>query len=113
MANRARARQLSGWMGVLNLHHPPRLFLALLGERRVPWHLKLSAVSGLIYIFSPLDVTPDMITGIGLVDDFIVALLIMQSFLEMAPRGVVDEHCARLKIDPARVFVNVPRTVLD
>lgn len=107
------AHKLSGLLGMLHLHHTPRLFLALMRDRRVPWHLKLCAVSGLIYIFSPLDVTPDIITGNKLLDDVIVSLLIMQAFLELAPRGVVEEHCARLNIDPAKVFVNVPRTVLD
>ena len=106
-------RKLSGLMGMLNLHHTPRLFLSLLGDRRVPWHLKLCSVSGMIYIFSPLDVTPDIITGNRLLDDAIVSLLIMQAFLELSPREVVEEHCAKLRLDPSRIFVNVPRTVLD
>jgi uncharacterized membrane protein YkvA (DUF1232 family) len=88
------------------------VFFSLSIDRRVPWLLKLSAASGLIYIFSPLDVMPD-ISGIGLLDDIVVSLLIMQAFIEASPREIVEEHLTRLNIDPKQVFVNVPRTVND
>jgi uncharacterized membrane protein YkvA (DUF1232 family) len=107
------SRRLNGLLGLLNLHHTARLFFALLLDRRVPLWYKASACCGLVYIFSPLDVVPDFITGIGLLDDIIVALLIMQAFLELAPQAVVEEHCAKLNIDPRRLFIDVPRTVQD
>lgn len=107
------SRRLNGLLGLLNLHHTARLFFALMLDRRVPLWYKASACCGLVYIFSPLDVVPDFITGIGLLDDIIVALLIMQAFLELAPKAVVEEHCARLNISPQRLFVDVPRTVQD
>jgi uncharacterized membrane protein YkvA (DUF1232 family) len=107
------SRRMNGLLGLLNLHHTARLFFALLLDRRMPLWYKASACCGLVYIFSPLDVVPDFITGIGLLDDIIVALLIMQAFLELAPQAVVEEHCARLRIDPRRLFVDVPRTVQD
>jgi uncharacterized membrane protein YkvA (DUF1232 family) len=113
MKRRAGRTGLQGLLGLLNLHHTARLFWALFRDRRVSLWLKISAVSGMIYFFSPLDVVPDYITGIGLLDDIIMALLIMQSLVELAPRHVVNEHCERLKIDPERVFVNVPATVRD
>lgn len=104
---------MGGLLGLFRLHHTVRLFLALMGDRRVsPW-LKISAVSGFIYIFSPLDVVPDFITGIGLVDDIIVSLLIMQTFVELAPAAAVEAHCERLGIDVERVLVSAPRTVQD
>ncbi len=106
-------RKMDGLLGLLNLHHTTRIFLVLMGDRRVSLWLKTCAWCGLVYIFSPLDVVPDFITGIGILDDIIVALLIMQSFLELAPHAVVDEHCTRLGIDPRRLFVDVPRMVQD
>lgn len=104
---------MNGLLGLLNLHHTARLFLALMLDRRVQvWH-KAGACCGLVYVVSPLDVMPDFITGVGLLDDIIVALLIMQAFVELAPRAVVEEHCSRLRIDPQRLFVDIPRTVQD
>jgi uncharacterized membrane protein YkvA (DUF1232 family) len=107
------SRRMNGLLGLLNLHHTARLFLALMLDRRVPLWYKASACCGLVYIFSPLDVVPDFITGIGLLDDIIIALLIMQAFLELAPQAVVEEHCARLHLDPRRLFIDIPRTVQD
>ena len=66
----------------------------------------------LIYIFSPLDVLPEL-TGIGLLDDIIVALLIMQSFVEFTPQHVFEAHCEKLGIKPESVLVDVPKTVQD
>ena len=68
-------------------------------------------------ISSPFSKNPSqrrvVITGIGLVDDIILALITMQAFVELAPRAVVEEHCRRLGIDPQRVFISVPRTIQD
>lgn len=104
-------RRLDGLFALLNMHRTARLFLSLMLDRRVPWTYKLYAWSGLIYIFSPLDVIPDFFTGIGLLDDVIIALIIIQAFLEIAPPRVVEEHCQRLGIEPRQVFIDVPETV--
>jgi uncharacterized membrane protein YkvA (DUF1232 family) len=102
-------RRLDGLFALLNMQHTARLFFTLLLDRRVSVLLKIYVWAGLIYIFSPLDVIPDLFTGIGVVDDVIFALIIIQAFLEMAPQEVVDEHCRRLRIDPRRVFINIPQ----
>ena len=100
-------------IGLLNMHKTGQLFWRLALDRRVPWMLKLYAVSGLIYFFSPLDVVPHDFTGFGFVDDIIVALVIMQAMIEMSPSRVVDEHCERLGIDPQKVFMPVPVIIAD
>ena len=48
--------------------------------RQVPWKLILSATAALIWFVNPFDLIPDFITGIGLVDDAIVAGLVVGSF---------------------------------
>lgn len=98
---------------MLQVHNIARLFLALQGDTRVSPLLKLQAWCGLVYIFSPLDIMPEMFTGIGLLDDIIVALIIMQAMLELAPRHVVDEHCARIGIRPEQIFISVPQTIRE
>jgi uncharacterized membrane protein YkvA (DUF1232 family) len=102
-----------GLLGVMNVHHIVRLFLSLQTDRRVPWHLKVFAACGLVYVFSPLDILPDLFTGIGLLDDIIVTLIIMQSFMEFVPRHILDEHCERLKIESTQVFISVPQTIRE
>jgi uncharacterized membrane protein YkvA (DUF1232 family) len=98
---------------MLQVHNIARLFFALQADSRVnPWH-KICAWCGLVYVFSPLDALPELFTGVGLLDDIIVSLIIMQGLLELAPRHVVDEHCARMGIDPRQVFLSVSQTVRE
>jgi uncharacterized membrane protein YkvA (DUF1232 family) len=104
---------MRGLLGMLNVHHIVRLFLAVQGDRRVPLYLKAFCWCGLVYIFSPLDIMPELFTGVGLLDDIIVALIIMQSFLEFSPPAVLEEHCAKLGIDAEQIFISVPQTVRE
>lgn len=100
--------------GLRDLAHVPalgRLFLALFTDSRVPLWLKICAAAGAVYVISPIDVIPDSVTGIGYLDDIIMVVLILQTFIEMSPDEVVLEHCHRLGIDPAAVHVNVAQAV--
>jgi uncharacterized membrane protein YkvA (DUF1232 family) len=101
----------AGLASLLNLPAVARVFWALYRDRRVPLWLKICAAAGVVYIFSPLDVIPDALTGIGVLDDILVSLLMMQSFIDLAPRDVMLEHCQRLSIDPARLHVNVGKAL--
>jgi uncharacterized membrane protein YkvA (DUF1232 family) len=105
------SHQVNSIVGLFNLHQTGRLFWALYWDRRVPLLLKIYAASGLVYFFSPMDNVPHKFTGIDLLDDAIVGLVIIQTFVEMAPPSVVDEHCERLGLDPEKVFFNVPQVV--
>src|SRR5688572_8532234 len=90
--------RLSSVMTLLNMHHMLRLFWSLQLDGRVSPMLKIQSWCGLVYFLSPLDVIPDYITGVGLLDDIIMALILLQSFIELAPRPVVVETCLRLNI---------------
>lgn len=113
MSEKRITPKLDSLYGLLKLHHSTRLFFSLLMDRRVSAFLKVAAVSGMIYKFSPLDVEPDGITGVGLLDDIIVSLIIIQAFIEMSPDHVIDDQCERLGIERGKVFVDVPQTIED
>lgn len=113
MSGRGPRRKMDSLLGLLNLHNTGRLFWRLMIDRRVPVSLKFYATSGMVYFFSPLDVIPHDFTGVGLVDDIIVALVISQAFIEMAPPQVVDEHCEALGIDPEKALIPVPTMIQD
>jgi uncharacterized membrane protein YkvA (DUF1232 family) len=67
-----------------------RAFLAgMISPDVSPW-MKVFAAAGIVYFFSPLDIIPDFITGIGYVDDAILMLLIMQAFLARVPQPVLE-----------------------
>lgn len=100
-----------GLAGLLNLPALLRLWAALALDRRTPLWLKLCALAGFAYIFSPLDVFPDILTGIGLLDDVIVSFMIIQAFVRACPRALTEEHCRRLNIDPTRLDTDIPDAV--
>lgn len=81
-----------------------RAFVAGMAHPDVsPW-MKLFATAGIVYFFSPLDIVPDFITGIGFVDDTIIALLIMQAFLRRIPQPLLERLLGDAKDS---VFFNV------
>jgi uncharacterized membrane protein YkvA (DUF1232 family) len=113
MARRRRHRKLDSLLAVLQAHNTGRLGMRLLIDRRVPWTLKLYLSAGLVYFFSPLDVIPHDFTGLGLLDDIIIGMLLLQTFIELSPEAVVKEHCEKLSIDYDKVLLPAPVIVKD
>jgi len=74
-----------------------KLILRLLGDRRVsPW-LKIIPVAGIAYLFSPLDLIPDIaLPVIGELDDAAILWLTNYLFIELCPPNVVQEHVKKL-----------------
>jgi len=66
-----------------------RLAWRLLRDARVPIAPKLAPLGVLAYILSPIDVLPDVILGLGQVDDLGLFLLAVQVFPMLCPPEVV------------------------
>ena len=84
-------------MTLLNfLVHLPnfiRLFSRLLGDPRVPFHLKAFCYGSLIYLISPIDLIKDfLLIGIGYVDDIAIIILAFRKLVQDSPPDVVREH---------------------
>ena len=47
--------------------------------RNVPWKVIIMAIAALIYFVNPFDVVPDLLTGIGLLDDATVIAFVMNA----------------------------------
>ncbi len=84
-----------------------RAFLSALVHPEVPGWLKVYAIAGITYFYSPLDIVPDFFTGIGFVDDTILALLIMQTFLSRLDETLLRRILRADETDPKAVFFNV------
>lgn len=71
------------------------LWVALKGDARLMWHalrhpeaprwLKLGAVGLVLYLVSPIDLIPDVLPFIGVVDDIVLVPLAMRWLLERLP----------------------------
>jgi uncharacterized membrane protein YkvA (DUF1232 family) len=72
-----------------------RLILRLLVNRQVPIWTKLIPVFTVLYVLSPIDLTPDMLLGLGQLDDAAIFLIGLNLFVELCPRDVV----ARLRLE--------------
>ncbi len=69
-----------------------RLVWRLLFDSRVPVFPKLIILAAIIYVISPIDLIPDVILGLGQLDDIGVAFLAIAVFIELCPRAIVEEH---------------------
>ncbi len=49
-------------------------------------------IIGLVYLLSPVDVVPDVLLGLGQLDDAAVLLLLTQLMIMLAPQEVVDRY---------------------
>ena len=74
---------------LLNTTGVPRLTYRLMLDRRVPLRLKLILPAALAYVISPIDLLPHILPGI---DDLVVSVVALATFLLKAPRDVVIEH---------------------
>jgi uncharacterized membrane protein YkvA (DUF1232 family) len=61
-------------------------------DPRVPWHAKTLAAVVAAYALSPLDLIPDFIPVLGLLDDALLLPLGIWAAVQLIPRDVMAEH---------------------
>ncbi len=66
-------------------------------DRRTPVLAKFIAGLTVGYLLSPIDLIPDFIPVLGLLDDIIIVTLLISATLKLIPKDVLDD--IRLKID--------------
>lgn len=66
-----------------------RMIASLLADRQVPRSAKLALAAVAFYLASPLDLVPDVIPAFGLLDDLILAALLVDGVLNHIDRAVL------------------------
>lgn len=69
-----------------------RLAVALMLDRQVPIYLKLLPVAAVAYLLFPIDFLPDIVPGLGQLDDLTILILGAKIFIDMAPQQVVQRY---------------------
>jgi uncharacterized membrane protein YkvA (DUF1232 family) len=69
-----------------------RLTWRLLRDQQVPFVTKLVPLGIAAYILSPIDLVPDVILGLGQLDDLALLLLGVQVFIAIIPHSIVQRH---------------------
>jgi uncharacterized membrane protein YkvA (DUF1232 family) len=60
-----------------------------------PWHARLFGLLVAAYALSPIDLIPDFIPVLGLLDDAVLIPAGLWLFARMLPRGLLDAHRAQ------------------
>ena len=60
-------------------------------DRISRWH-KMILLTGVAYLAMPIDLIPDFIPGIGLIDDIFILILVGDWFIRACPQDIVEEH---------------------
>jgi uncharacterized membrane protein YkvA (DUF1232 family) len=68
------------------------LFRRLLGDARIPRRRKLALVALVAYLASPIDLIPDFIPVVGLLDDALLVVLVLRFVLRSADEDLLAEH---------------------
>lgn len=69
-----------------------KLMLALLRDRRVSSSDKAILAGTILYVIAPIDILPDIIPFIGLIDDSYLVAIALLRLLNRADRTVVMDH---------------------
>ena len=63
-------------------------------DRRAPWYARAFGLLVTAYALSPIDLIPDFIPVLGLLDDALLIPLGIWLFVKMLPAGLFEEHRA-------------------
>lgn len=71
-------------------------------DPRVPWHAKFLALVTAAYVLSPLDLIPDFIPVLGLLDDVIIIPIVYWMIKQMIDDDVMEDLTVRAtaRIEP-------------
>ncbi len=72
------------------------IYYALL-DKRTPLLAKILAGLTIGYLLSPIDLIPDFIPVVGLLDDLIIVPVLIRLTIKLIPKGIIQEIKAKMK----------------
>ena len=86
-----------------------RILVGLLGDPRVPAARKALLAGAFGYAVSPLDVIPDRVPLLGVLDDLVIAALAFDTFIDGVPDDVLEEQLGAAGLPRAAFDEDVQR----
>lgn len=74
-----------------------RLVWYLFWDPEVPIYLKIFPLLTLVYLIAPIDLLPDVLIGLGQLDDLTVLMVGSKVFIELVPPHVVTRHMQAIR----------------
>ncbi len=90
-----------------------RLVWRLVIDARVPIFPKLILLVAIVYVISPVDLVPDVILGLGQLDDLAIFFMGIGVFIELCPRAIVDEHRRAIAAEAGEPARRADEDVID
>jgi uncharacterized membrane protein YkvA (DUF1232 family) len=78
-----------------------RIMVGLIGDHRVPTSRKAMLAAAVAYSVSPIDLLPDRIPILGMLDDVVMAALALDTFLDGVPDEALEERLAAVGLSRA------------
>ncbi|MBK7894011.1 MAG: DUF1232 domain-containing protein [Anaerolineaceae bacterium] len=75
-----------------------RLVYYLLRDPEVPFYLKLLPFTAVLYLLWPIDLLPDVLLGLGQLDDLTALLVSAKVFIELSPPHVVARYLDQIRV---------------
>src|SRR6516164_6645291 len=95
MATQQRPPSLTTWRDRVRALKRDVVAIALAArDPRVPWYAKAVGVCVVAYALSPIDLIPDFIPVLGLVDDLVLVPLGLLLVVRLIPVDILVEHRA-------------------
>jgi uncharacterized membrane protein YkvA (DUF1232 family) len=66
-----------------------------LKDSRTPLRAKLPAIISLLYLFSPVDLIPDIVPFFGYLDDIVIVPLLLNLSIRLLPDHIKEEYLSR------------------
>ena len=99
--------RLREWARLVVTRDAHALYLAA-RDPRVPWYAKATALGVAAYALSPIDLIPDFVPVLGLLDDVVIVPLGILLAIRMIPPALMAEHrLAAAVASPPRRTVHV------
>lgn len=74
-----------------------KLVFQLLLDPKVPLYLKALPFAAVAYLLFPVDILPDVIPGLGQIDDITILLIGAKLFIELSPQEIVAKYLQKFQ----------------
>jgi uncharacterized membrane protein YkvA (DUF1232 family) len=109
-ANRSYMQRLKA--AVRRLKHETLALYYAAHDPRTPWYARVLPVVAVAYALSPLDLIPDFIPVLGLIDDLLILPALLWLAIKALPPQVLEDSRERARREPLLLHRNWPAAIV-
>lgn len=109
----ARYSSLNYFKAIIKFFKRISVLYKYLLDKDVSIFKKIMVVSMLIYVFSPLDLVPEIVLGFGFIDDALLAVYIISLISSELDKYIVEQDGESIRVDKENIIDNVDYDIKD